>query len=282
MSNDNVGLTRIEENIEVAENHFRMKLFAPGIARTARPGQFVHVRCSERLDPLLRRPFSLHRIREPHIDILYKIVGQGTELLVAKKAGEKLDVLGPLGNGFRVEQEKAGLSVLVGGGMGAAPLLALAEKLKNLRQEMLILIGADTERGLLALQEFSQSGELEVATVDGSQGYAGLVTDLLIKATANRQVAQVYACGPKAMLREVSRLAEAGNYPAQVSMEERMACGVGACLGCVVPVRSPVDRNQVSSRNPVSQDSKASDKEKAAYKRVCREGPVFEAGEIVW
>ncbi|MEW5766804.1 MAG: dihydroorotate dehydrogenase electron transfer subunit [bacterium] len=274
MSDHVVGWAEIEGNIEVAEGHFRMKLFAPGMARTGRPGQFVHVRCSNQLDPLLRRPFSLHRIRDQHIEILYKVVGQGTKLLAAKKAGQKLDVLGPLGKGFWIDSLKEGISVLVGGGIGAAPLLALAEELKKLGQEILILIGAATKEGLLALQEFSQLGSLEVATLDGRQGYAGLVTDLLIKAVTDRQVAQIYACGPKAMLKEVSRLAEAGGYPAQVSMEERMACGVGACLGCVVPVRR--------LGNQAGREHKASNKNEAAYQRVCREGPVFDAREIVW
>ena len=260
------GKTRILSNDEVAPNCFRMELKAREIAKEAKAGQFIHVRVSDGYAPLLRRPFSLHRIKRDRIKILYKVVGDGTKMLSHLKSGQELDILGPLGNGFKLLEENR--AVLVAGGIGVAALLALAEKLTERRlSQSTIIIGARTKELVLGEDDFRNLGaEVRVATDDGSQGYKGLVTTLLkqLLSAVNCQLsAVVYACGPKEMLRETAALTVSRGIPGQLSLESQMGCGVGACRGCVVKIQNPKSKIQ-------------------NYKRVCKEGPVFEAGEIIW
>lgn len=222
----------------------------------AKPGQFLEIKISDGYEPLLRRPFSIHRRRGKDIEIIYRIAGRGTEILSQRKVGEYLNVIGPLGNGFSILDSQP--SILVAGGMGVAPLVFLAEKLA--KSKTLVLLGAKTKRQILCEKEFRDLGcEVKVATDDGSRGFKGKVTDLLkhLLPTLSSQLSTIYACGPKLMLKEIALISKQYNIPAQVSLEEHMACGIGACLGCVV-------------------------KTKDGFKRVCKEGPVFNADEIVW
>lgn len=253
---------RIIENRRLAPRYFRMRLSCPEVARLAQPGQFVMLKVSATGAPLLRRPLGVHRVQAGAFELLYETVGPGTRLLSRMRPGEPVDVLGPLGNGFDLAaMRQAGKRVLVAGGMGVAPLLFLAESLsaekrRGTRGEDLILIGAKTATGVLCLKEFRAAGfRVQVATDDGSRGKKGYVSSLLPEAlTAS---AHVCACGPRPMLREVSRIVSLRGVRAQVSLEEHMACGIGACLGCAVRTT-------------------------AGYARVCKDGPVFDAGSIVW
>jgi dihydroorotate dehydrogenase electron transfer subunit len=250
---------KIIENREVLPGYYKMVLYSPEITKESKPGQFLQIRCSQGYNPLLRRPFSIHRIRESSfIEILYKIVGKGTELLRQKKPGEKLPLLGPLGNGFKIP-EGLKTAFLVAGGMGVAPLLALAEELRRKNREVHLLIGVKRKDSLLCEKEFKDLGcEVRVSAEDGSADFKGLVTDLLKNLLSTLNLTLIYACGPKKMLQEVAKISnEYNNLPCQVSLEEYMACGVGACLGCPV-------------------------KTKSGYKMVCKEGPVFVASEVVW
>jgi dihydroorotate dehydrogenase electron transfer subunit len=251
---------------------FRLVLAAPDIAKQTLPGQFISVRINQALEPLLRRPLSIHRVSGANIEILYEIVGKGTQLLAQKKAGEYLDVIGPLGSGFSL-QLPVSISrppILVAGGIGVAPLLFLAEKIAGGRG--LVLIGAKDKGHILCEKEFKDLGcEVKIATDNGSRGLKGRVTELLKSTLAARKNIEkpdmccpghdtaIYACGPHPMLKEVAALAKKYNIPAQVSMEEHMACGIGACLGCVVKTGTDF-----------------------TYKRVCKDGPVFKAKEIIW
>jgi len=234
-------------------------MIAPKIAQRVYPGQFLSIRLSDKLEPLLRRPFSVHRVNGPAIEIFYQVVGFGSRILSGKKAGEFVDIIGPLGNGFNLPPVNNGFEpILVAGGMGVAPLLFAAEKLKACRA--LVFIGAKTKNQLLCQKEFSDLGcRVKIATDDGSQGFKGKVTDLvrhfLSKAVCHLPV--IYACGPRPMLKAVSSLARELEVPAEISLEEHMACGIGACLGCVVNTRE-------------------------GFKRVCKEGPVFNADEVIW
>ncbi len=244
---------------------YHMVLEAPSVARAIKPGQFIHVRCSDSFEPLLRRPFSLHRKNGGRIEILYKVVGSGTEILSRRQSGEAVDVLGPLGNGFapKLSTLNSQLStILVAGGMGVAPLVALAQELsKKKTQKLRVLIGACSKSRILCEEEFRALGaEVSISTEDGSKGAKGLITDRLnfLLSTLNSQLSTIYACGPNAMLKALSRIANAKRIPCQVSLEERMACGVGACLGCPVKVKA------------------------GEYKMVCKDGPVFDAEEIAW
>ncbi|MBM3251783.1 MAG: dihydroorotate dehydrogenase electron transfer subunit, partial [Candidatus Omnitrophica bacterium] len=261
---------KLIKNIEVAPNYYKMVLAAPSIARAAKPGQFVNILVSEKFEPLLRRPFSVHRINSSNLEILYKAVGKATELLSQKRLGINLNILGPLGNGFSILDPS--FSILVAGGIGVAPLLFLAEqtRIQYPASRIKILIGAKNKKDILCAEAFKNLGcEVKIATEDGSSGFKGLVTELLKKflATSHRpqaisknrklaacslKPAAIYACGPKPMLKEIAKISKNKKIPAQISLEEHMACGIGACFGCVV-------------------------KTKQGYKRVCKEGPVFNA-----
>ena len=266
------GKFKVLYNKKAGPDYFKMAIYAPRIVREALPGQFVHLRCQNSAEPLLRRPFSFHRLSRNNFEILYRVVGRGTNLLAKRRKGDKIDVLGPLGNGFTATRPKI---ILVAGGMGVAPLLALAEKLAD-RKKIVVLLGAKTKGSVSCAGDFKKLGvKLQIATDDGSQGYKGLVTDLLKKVLHNTQYAclsarltakpwarqairnTIYACGPKAMLKEIAHIGRRFHISAYASLEEDMACGVGACLGCAV-------------------------KTTAGYKRVCKDGPVFNLQEIKW
>jgi len=257
------GKFKVLSNRKMEPDCFKMAILAPRIAITARPGQFVHLRCQEELEPLLRRPFSFHRINGGSFEILYKVIGRGTNLLAKKKKGDTIDTLGPLGNGFNIIRNskfEIRNSILVAGGMGVAPLLALGERLAG-RRNTLVLIGARNKKEVLCENEFKQLGaKVQIATDDGSRGRKGLVTDLLKKVLRNTKYEirnTIYACGPKPMLKEIARLSSSLGISAYGSLEENMACGVGACLGCAIGTRE-------------------------GYKRVCKDGPVFNLREIKW
>ncbi|MBL7068785.1 MAG: dihydroorotate dehydrogenase electron transfer subunit [Candidatus Omnitrophica bacterium] len=256
---------KIVSNKKVAAGRFKIRLAAPSISKAAEPGQFVMVKCSDGLDPLLRRPFSFHRIERGFFELLYQVIGRGTAALSERKKGERLDVIGPLGNGFDALSAKRYPlnAILVAGGIGVAPLLALAERLAHSVERIAfsIFIGARNKEHLLCEKDFKKLGaRLYVAAEDGSKGYKGLVTDLLKKelyAKRSTLNAKVYACGPRDMLKAVADIARLKHFPCEVSLEEKMACGIGACLGCAV-------------------------KTLIGHKMVCKDGPVFNAGDIIW
>lgn len=258
---------KVIKNIEVVKNYYKILLSSGQMARLCEPGQFVEIKVADSYDPLLRRPFSIHRIRGKNLEILYEVVGKGTQILSQKKVGEYLDIIGPLGNGFDYQLPITNyqLPILVAGGMGVAPLIFLAEQIKkrNTQYAMhntLVLIGAKTRNHIFCEKEFKDLGcEVKISTDDGSRGFKGKVTDLLNKVLSSIQypVSRIYACGPRPMLKEIAALSRRYNMPAQISLEEHMACGIGACLGCVVDTQD-------------------------GYKQVCKEGPVFNAEEIIW
>lgn len=254
-------ISHVVSNEQLSADIYRLTLQAPDIAAAAWPGQFVMVKVASGLDPLLRRPFSIHRItQEKNIQLLFKVVGKGTSLLANSAAGQKLDLLGPLGHGFT---ETAGKELcLVGGGMGIAPLLFLSEYLLQQRtaREMILLLGGRTREELEPiLTGFATLGlEVHTATDDGSLGHHGLVTDLLT-ALEHRPARQVYTCGPYPMMRAVAKNCAARNWDCQVSMETMMACGMAACLGCALP-----------------------NADGEGYLHACKQGPVFEAKGLLW
>jgi len=245
---------------------YRMGLRLGALSKTIEPGQFFTVRCSDGLDPILRRPFGVHRIKGKGVlEILYKVVGDGTELLSRKKTGDVVDIIGPLGNGFPLKSTVHGRqsTVLVAGGHGVAPLVALAEKISRSTAHgpRSIVIGAKTAEEVVCEREFEKLGfEVLVATEDGSKGKKGLVTDLLknlLPSTVDHRLWTIYACGPNPMLKTVAKIAKSKKIRAFGSFEEHLACGVGSCYGCVIKTRE-------------------------GYKRVCKDGPVFDLKEIKW
>jgi len=254
---------KILSNKKIAPDFNKMILEAPQISNVAKPGQFVMIRCSEGTNPLLRRPFSFHKIGKNNFEILYKVIGKGTEILSNLKKGTILNVLGPLGNGFNIELKikDKGLKILVAGGVGVAPLYALAEEFKNYNTNFIVFLGARTKGHVLCEKEFKKlGGEVIISTEDGSYGRKGLITNIVAKklkdcfSVGNQAI---YACGPKPMLKAVSKLTNSKKIPCEISLEENMACGIGACVGCAVKTRK-------------------------GYKMVCKDGPIFSAEDIKW
>jgi dihydroorotate dehydrogenase electron transfer subunit len=253
--------TTIAFNEPLADHIWLMGIKSTEIAAAAVPGQFVTIRIREGLEPLLRRPFSICGTKDGRILVLYKIIGAGTRIMASRKRGEKVSVLGPLGTGFNLPASRQ-KPLIVGGGIGIAPLCFLAQRLGSMAVS--ILLGATSAKELIPLEDMDIGlSAVSVATDDGSKGHHGVVTDLLKscldgQSTGNKQ--SVYACGPTPMLRKVAEMT-LGRIPCQVSLEAVMACGVGACQGCVV---------------------KAAPKKGRTWYRVCKEGPVFQIDQIDW
>jgi dihydroorotate dehydrogenase electron transfer subunit len=248
---------RVLANDRVAEGVGLMVLHAPRCAVAVRPGQFVHLRVARGADIILRRPFSVHRASEERIEILYQVLGAGTLRMAEKSFGDEMDLLGPLGTGWEVP-DSATAVLLVGGGLGAAPLGMLAEHLAARGCVVAAALGAPTAERLVARELFeSVCRRVEVSTDDGTAGHHGFVTTPAEQLLAAERFDLVCACGPEPMQRAVARLAGAVGVECKVSLERLMACGIGACLSCVV---TTVD----------------------GRKRACVDGPVFSAGEVVW
>jgi len=242
---------KIVENRKLCRDIFEMVIECPEIAQEAKPGQFLHIRVKAGIDPLLRRPISISRIYRDlgHISVVYQIIGKGTKEMTLLRKGEDIDVMGPLGNGFTLFPGKK--CAVIGGGMGVAPLLELASKLSDC--DAYIGFRCSTFK----LDEYkSLCKELFIATEDGSTGSRGYVTDI-IKDIGEYDI--VYTCGPKLMMQKVKELCERSSVQCFVSIEERMGCGIGACLVCACRIKEG---------------------DAWHYKKACTDGPVFEAGEV--
>jgi dihydroorotate dehydrogenase electron transfer subunit len=249
--------TRVVRNERVAEGVGLLALHAPRIAAAVRPGQFVHLRIATGSDFLLRRPFSVHGVAGETVEILYQVLGRGTRELSERVADDWMDAVGPLGHGWSVP-EGAAHALLVAGGLGAAPLGMLAERLAASGVAVSVAQGAPTAARLVARDRFERvARRVEVATDDGSAGEHGFVTRVSEGLLAEDRPDVVYVCGPEAMARAVAAQAAAAGVPCQVSLERLMACGIGACLSCVVTT-------------------------KTGRKRACLDGPVFDAEEVCW
>jgi dihydroorotate dehydrogenase electron transfer subunit len=230
---------------------------APQVAGAIAPGQFVHLRIATGTDFILRRPFSVYRARGGTIEVLYQVVGRGTGVLAGAVPGTPMDLIGPLGTGWHIPGG-ARRALLVAGGLGIAPMGMLVEELARRGATVMLAQGAPTADRLLARELFETLCErTAIATDDGSAGTCGLVTDLVEGMIATERPDVVYACGPEPMQRTVAVQAAAAGVPCQVSLERLMACGIGACLSCVV--------STVAGR-----------------KRACVDGPVFDAVEVLW
>lgn len=234
---------------------YDMVLSFPRGAKEAKPGQFIAMYCEDGTK-LLPRPISICGIDAENgtLRVVYRIAGEGTRLFSEMKEGDSLEVLGPLGNGFTMKEEKA---IIVGGGIGIPPMLELA---KQLSCEKTVVLGYRDE--LFLKEEFDACADVVVATEDGSCGTKGTVIDAINEANVDGAV--IYACGPMPMLKALAEYAEAHNMEAQISLEERMACGIGACLGCICKTKKKDHHTNVNNQ------------------RICKDGPVFDAKEVVF
>lgn len=249
-----VETAKVISSRNITANIYDLVLECPKIASEAVPGQFVEV-YTGRSDLLLARPISICEILGKRLRLVYQVVGKGTEIFSKLGSGDELRLLGPCGNGYKLNKEKSAL--LVGGGIGIPPLLETA---KQLGGKVTVVLAARTKDLLVLEDEFEKLGaKVYTATDDGSAGFKGNAVELLRQENLKADV--IYSCGPKIMLKFLTEYAIEKNIECQVSMEERMACGIGACVGCVVKIKNGDDWE---------------------HKKVCKDGPVFEGREVVW
>ena len=265
--------TIVLSNQEISPGYFRMKILAPGYHHVSQPGQFVMFRVQRSLPPLLRRPFGIFRVgfmpadcdnmpAKEFIEIIYKVVGSGTEIMQGLHQGDPVELLGPLGTGFDCG-EASGEKILVGGGIGLVPLYPLAEKLVK-TSRVRLLMGGRTRDDIITVTEFERLGvETYVSTEDGSLGEEGLVTQVLERKLDKYPDATVFTCGPMPMIEAVQKICLSYDVPLQVSLEALMACGVGACLSCVVKGEGHTESEP-------------------HYLCTCTSGPVFAAEKLDW
>ena len=248
----------------VAEGIYEMELAAPTVAAKAKPGQFLMVRPNALGQPFLGRPMGIYDVDQEKgsVTIMFEVHGKGTTLLAKVQKGDVLPVVAPLGNGFTVP-DNLQRALVIGGGIGIAPLYPLILELKRRGVYVEVRLGAQTSDRLLAMDRLVvKDVPLDIYTDDGSMGTAGYPSKGLLDLLQEYPFDQIYCCGPMPLMRSVARIAAMGNTPCQVSLEERMGCGFGICVGCVV-------------------DHKAADGT-VSKKRVCYDGPVFEGKEVFW
>ncbi len=251
----------ILKNTEVKKGIFNIVFKAASLAKEAKAGQFVYAKVEGQGAPLLRRAFGIYKAdaAKGTLEILFKVLGPGTEILSRKKAGELVSIIGPCGNGFDIKKGKKHL--VVSGGMGVAPLMFLTQKLIEAGEEVYSFLGAKTENELLCSEEFGKMcSTVFITTDDGTAGERCFVNVPLETMLKTAQNAVIYSCGPHPMLKCIAGLGEKYKCETQVSLEEKMGCAVGVCQGCPVEVKG--------------KDTK--------YKMVCKDGPVFNAEDIVW
>lgn len=244
---------RILANKKVNEKYFKLTFASPEISRKVMPGQFLQARISGGTDPYLRRPFSYYRVAGSKVEILYEVLGRGTQILSQKEKGSELKVMGPLGNGFSVKIGKK-KRILVAGGVGVPPLVFLAEK----NPTQYLLIGTKSKAEVLPKAELKKvKAKVLFSTEDGSFGAKGYVTALLEEIVMAEHPEELFiqTCGPKPMMAAVMAIASKYGIAGEASWDESMACGVGACLGCMVETRH-------------------------GLKRACADGPVFSFEEL--
>lgn len=245
---------------EIADNIFEMKLRGGLAAEVTQPGQFVYIRVngSGSIHPLLRRPISICSVdkSENEMTLVYRRSGLGTELLSHAGEGDRLDLLGPLGHGFPVQSAEAagGRALIIGGGVGVPPLYGLSRELVKIGAQVTHVLGFRSAKDVFYGHEFAGLGQTIILTEDGTSGQKGRVTDVLDEVEFDA----AFACGPLPMLKAVKN--KVTGRPLYISLEQRMGCGIGACLACVV---------RTSDKN-----------DEKGYHRVCCDGPVFEAGEV--
>jgi len=251
---------KISYNKKVAENIFLLGVEVPE-KLALKPGEFFMIRVKEGVEPLLNRPLSWFRyFPGPGVmEFAYQVAGRGTEILSARKPGEGLSIIGPLGKGFEFKNV-TGRILLVAGGMGMAGLWSLAERMsRNSKCEVALVWGVKAKKRFFLLNQLPEKIKINQVTEDGSRGKSGLATEL-VKELIETDGApdQIFACGPKPMLIELARMAQAKKISGQVLYEERMGCGFGACLGCAAPARG------------------------GGYLHTCIDGPAFRFDQIDW
>lgn len=243
----------LEKPVAISRDHYLLRIDYPGINTV--PGQFANIRIGPQTDPLLRRPFSIHNQSGDTIEILFKAVGRGTRLL-KESTGGAVDLLAPLGRGFTLIE--SGSVLLIGGGVGNAPLYYLASRLREKGNHITYLYGSKSSEFVYLKDRYdSLSDEFILATDDGTDGRRGLITDFIGEIIARRTFDIVYLCGPTAMMQKTVALLRDNPAPVEASIENYFGCGFGVCYGCSVETTE-------------------------GLKRACIDGPVFDGKSIRW
>lgn len=239
------------DNKHISADTYRMELLSEEIAANSKAGQFVSVLCN---DMILRRPFSIAKATDNIITLIYSIKGQGTEYMSSLKNGDNIDLIGPLGNGFNITADK---SLLLGAGVGIAPMLFLLDSLKQQNIDHYILSGFKSHIDIAKLNTTNS----KIITEDGSSGIQGYITSYLEEILIKENIKKIYACGPLAVIKFAVDAAKKHNIDIEVAMERKFACGVGVCMGCNIKIK---------------QDGQIRNK------RICKDGPVFNGKNIIW
>lgn len=266
-----IYIGEVSANEEIQIDCFLMKVKLPGNFAEPLPGQFAMIRIAGLHDPFLSRPISIYSFSRSKshctLGLLYRVAGKGTQILAGVIKGAQVEISGPLGGSYAIDENKKNM-VLIAGGIGVAPLSLLAQYLCQRvchdAESMTFYLGAQTADAVVGLDHLRQyCYKIIICTDDGTLGEKSLVTAAFQKDIKKYKPAEtaIYACGPKPMIRSLSTILD-GKYFCQVSLEERMACGVGACVGCAVAVKDEQGRK--------------------AYKRVCADGPVFDLQKVIW
>ena len=248
---------------ELTTGIFKFSVQAEEIVKTAKPGHFIEIRVNDDIEPFLRRPISIHNIDRENgiLEFIFQEKGKGTKMLSARREGELIDIIGPLGHGTFKYSSFNNLAI-IGGGIGVFPLYELAKSAKLENKNINTYLGFRNKDLVVLEDEFRNvSNNITIATDDGSYAEKGFAIDFLKKDIEDGKIDSIYACGPLPMLRAVRELALEKNIPCQISLEEKMACGLGVCLGCAVKTA-------------------VSPKEAPEYWHVCKAGPVFQAKDV--
>ena len=248
---------------ELIPGIFKFSVQANEIVNSAKPGNFIEIRVNDSIEPFLRRPISIYNMDKENgiLEFIFQVKGKGTEILSKRNEGELIDIVGPLGYGTFKYSDYNNIAI-IGGGIGIFPLYELAKNAKNDNKNVSIYLGFRNKDLVMLEKEFDNvSNNLVITTDDGTYGQNGFAIDFLKKDLENNKIDCIYACGPLPMLRAVRALAMEQDIPCQISLEERMACGLGVCLGCAVKTaKSPADAPE--------------------YWHVCKGGPVFQAKDV--
>lgn len=258
-----LSLAKLIKKEQLKQDIFKFSVQAPSIVKNSKPGHFIEIRVSEQTEPFLRRPISIHNLdrEEGILEFIFQVKGKGTEILSKKEVGTQIDIIGPLGYGT-FECEKYQNIAIIGGGIGVFPLYELAKCAKADNKHVKTYLGFRNKEFVLLEEEFkSVSDEVILTTDDGSYSKKGFAINYLEKDIEDGKIDSIYACGPLPMLKAVQKLAIEKDIPCQISLEEKMGCGLGVCLGCAVKTAN-------------------SSKETPEYVHVCKAGPVFYAKDI--
>ena len=251
-----IELCPVEGVRTAGEGIYVLSFTSASVSRSIRAGQFLNLRVEDGCEPLLRRPFSAYRIEKTSIEIVFHIVGRGTAALRKKRQGDVLDVLGPLGKPFNTDDTGYDTGLLIGGGLGVAPLPLLTSALKEMGKPVLTFLGARSAP--LLVTDYLEN--VHIATDDGSEGFHGNAVDLASGFLRKNPVRRpkIFACGPMPMLKAVASFARASDIPCEVSLEGPMGCGIGICQGCPVELAGPG----------------------TSYALMCKDGPAFDIRTI--